>query len=134
MAAEELEILDQLDRLLPTYKGFDRKFRFDLFCSASMLCLNVGNYSRGMGYAKAALGLARNDGRPHISWALNAVHFKETREEAVRSCLKGVQLPPVAGDAKTVADSLELMELELQRGVDSKLAPFLVETTAQRDG
>ena len=40
-ATGELEILDQLDRLLQTYKDFDRKFRFDLFCSSSLLCLNI---------------------------------------------------------------------------------------------
>ena len=44
MTAEELEIPDQLDSLLPTYKDFDRKFRFDLFCSASMLCHSAGDY------------------------------------------------------------------------------------------
>jgi hypothetical protein len=114
-AAGELEILDQLDKLLPTYKDFDRKFRFDLFCSASMLCLGVNDYSRGMRYANAAMALAPNDGRPYISWALNAVHFKETREKAVLSCMQGVRLPPVAGNAKTVADSLELIKLELQQ-------------------
>ena len=114
-AAEELEVLDQLDRILPTYKDFDRKFRFDLFCSASMLCLNVDDYSRGMSYAKASLELAPNDGRPHISWALNAVHSKETRKEAIQRCLQGVRLPPVAGDVKTTSDSLELLKLELER-------------------
>ena len=115
VAVEELQILDQLDRLLPTYKDFDRKFRFGLFCSASMLCLNVDDYSRGMSYAKASLELAPNDGRPHISWALNAVHFKETRKEAIQRCLQGVRLPPVAGDVKTTSDSLELLKLELER-------------------
>ncbi len=114
-AAGELEILDQLDGLLPTYRDFDRKFRFDLFCSASMLCLGVNDYSRGMSYAKASLELAPNDGRPHISWALNAVHFKETRKEAIQRCLQGVRLPPVAGDESIASDSLELVKLELER-------------------
>jgi hypothetical protein len=115
MTAEEFEILDQLDRLLPTYKDFDRKFRFDLFCSASMLCLTVKNYSRGMSYAKAALELAPNDGRPHISWALNAVHSNEMRDEAVHQCLQGAKLPPVAGDKETISKMLELMKLELEQ-------------------
>jgi hypothetical protein len=48
VTAEELEILDQLERLLLTYEDFDRKFRFDLFCSASMLCLSTNDYSSGM--------------------------------------------------------------------------------------
>ena len=115
LAVEETEILDQLDRLLPTYKDFDRKFRFDLFCSASMLCLSVNDYSRGMSYAKASLELAPNDGRPHISWGLNAVHFEEIREEAIQRCLLGIRLPPIAGDGKIVSDSLELLKLELER-------------------
>ena len=113
--AEELEILDQLDMVLPTYKDFDRKFRFDLFCSASMLCLGVNDYSRGMKYAKASMELAPNDGRPQISWALNAVHFNEMRDEAIRRCLQGVRLPPVAGDQETVSKTLQLMKLELER-------------------
>ena len=121
VAAEELKILDQLDSLLPTYKDFDRKFRFDLFCSASMLCLSVNDHSRGMAYAKAALELAPNDSRPHISWALNAVHIGETQDEAIQSCLKGVRLPPVAGDHGTVSKTLELMKLELEReGIQSQ--------------
>ena len=45
--AEELEILEQLDRLLPAFEDFDRNFRFDPFCSASMLCHSVDNYSGG---------------------------------------------------------------------------------------
>ena len=114
--AEELEILNQLDRTLPTYKDFDRKFRFDLFCSASLLCLSVNDYSRGMRYAAVAMELAPNDGRPHISWGLNAVHFTEIREEALRSILKGVRLPPVAGDMKTVVELLELTKLEFKHG------------------
>ena len=113
-AKEEIDILDQLDRLLPTYKDFDRKFRFDLFCSASMFCLSINDYSRGMSYAKASLELSPNDGRPYISWALNAVHFKETREEAIQRCLVGVKLPPVAGDGKIAPDSLELLNLVLE--------------------
>lgn len=115
LAVEETEILDQLDGLLPTYRHFDRKSRFDLFCSASMLCLSVNDYSRGMSYASASLELAPNDGRPHISWALNAIHFKENQVEAIQRCLKGVRLPPVAGDGKTASDSLELLKLELEK-------------------
>ena len=118
-AAEELVILGQLDRLLPTYKGFDRKFRFDLFSSASLLCLSVNDYSRGMRYAKAATELAPNDGRPHISWALNAVHFDEMRDEAVGSCLLGVRLPPIAGDQEAVSTTLRLMKLELEGEKDA---------------
>ena len=113
LAAEELEILDQLDRLLPSYKDFDRKFRFDLFCSASMLCLDANSYTRGMNFAKAALELAPSDGRPRISWALNAVHFKELRDEAIQYCLQGVKLPPVAGDQEAISRTLQLMKLEL---------------------
>jgi hypothetical protein len=128
-ATEEFEILDQLDRLLPTYKDFDRKFKFDLFCSASMLCLGVNDYSRGMSYSKAALELAPNDGRPHISWALNAIHFKETREEAVQSCLKGMLLPPITVDGKIASDSLELLKLELEReGATDVLAKLTINT------
>jgi hypothetical protein len=128
-AAEEFEILDQLDRLLPTYKDFDRKFRFDLFCSASMLCLGVNDYPRGMSYAKAAMELAPNDGRPYISWSLGAVHFKETRGEAVQSCLKGMRLPPVSGDGKLVSDSLELLKLELEREGDTDSLAKLADST-----
>jgi hypothetical protein len=127
-AAEELEILGQLDRLLPTYKDLDRKFRFDLFCSASMLCLSVKNFSRGMSYAKAALELAPNDGRPHISWALNAVHSNEIRDEAIHQCLQGAKLPPVAGDKETISKMLELMKLELEQvGEAGSLTPKSVE-------
>ncbi|MDG7013481.1 MAG: hypothetical protein JRN11_03275 [Nitrososphaerota archaeon] len=97
---------------MPTYRHFDRKFRFDLFCTASMLCLSVNDYSRGVSYASVSLELAPNDGRPHLSWALNAIHFKENQVEAIQRCLKGVRLPPVAGDGKTASDSLELLKLE----------------------
>jgi hypothetical protein len=112
--AEGLEILDQLDRLLPTYKDFDRKFRFDLFCSASMFCHSTDNYSRGLGYAKAALELAPNDGRPYICYALNAVHTKETRDEAIQSYRIGASLPPIAADNETISKTLQLMKLELE--------------------
>ena len=114
VTAEELEILEQLDRLLPTFKDFDRKFRFDLFCSASMLCHSAGDFSRGMDYAKAALELAPNDGRPHICYGLNAVHFVASREEAMRSCINGVRLPPIAGDGETFSKTLALIRLELE--------------------
>ena len=130
-AAEEFEILDQLDRILPTYKDFDRKFRFDLFCSASMLCLGVNNYSRGMSYAKAALELAPNDGRSHTCFALNAVHDEEMREEAVRSCLRGVRLPPIAADQETVSKTLCLMKLELERAGDTDSLIMLVEASSK---
>ena len=114
VAAEEIEILDQLDRLLPTYKDFDRKFRFDLSCSASMFCLSVNMYSRGVSLAKVAMVLAPNDGRPHICYALNAVHTKSMREEAIQFYLRGMRLPPVAGDQDTASKTLELMKLELE--------------------
>ena len=114
-AAEELEILDHLDKLLPTYMDFDRKFRFDLSCTASMLCLCVDDYSRGMRYAKAALECAPNDGGPHVAWALNAVHFSEMRNEATQCCLQGVKLPPIVGNQETVSKTLQLMKFELER-------------------
>lgn len=70
---------------------------------------------RGIDYAKAALKLAPNDGRLHICYALNAIHAKETLTQAMRSCLRGVRLPPVAGDPETVSKTLELMKPELER-------------------
>ena len=42
---------------------------------------------------------------------MNAFHFKGMPDDDVLRCLKGVQLPPVAGDMKTVSDSLELLKL-----------------------
>ena len=122
-AGEEIEILNHMDRLLPTYKDFDRKFRFDLFCSASMLCLSVNDYSRGMKYAKAALELAPNDGRPHICFALNLAHTKKIQDEAIQSCLRGMKLSPVAGDQQMISKTLELLKLELGReGKNNSLA------------
>jgi len=58
---------------------------------------------------------------------MNPVQFEGMRNDAVLSCPKGVQLLPVAGEMKTVSDSLDFLKLELEREEDPAALEKLAE-------
>ncbi len=119
--------LEQLDRLLPSYKDLDRKLRFDLFCGAALFCHSIDGFARGVGYARQALELAPNDGRPHLCYAMNAVHFAETRADSVESALKAIQLPGFAEDTEIVSKALEVLKYCFEREGDAESLQKLIE-------